>query len=343
MIKYEVGDMFLSHADCLINTVNCEGYMGKGVAYQFKQKFPENNKDYVKACKSGRLYVGMLHFYEEDGVTIINFPTKNKWREKSRMSYIEMGLDQMVQLLPQLGVKTIAIPPLGCGNGGLNWQEVKKVIEEKLFPIQEEYVFLIYEPSKNYTQKVKQAPKLEVSSLVLMKIAMGLEKFTSLRLQKTAYFMNVYLKENYFQFEKNKYGPFDSSIDIVCKNIREYQSYYGLLDTKATYQMAYQVLCSDKTDKKLEKLDSAIKQSVSFVNAIGEDKMLEGIATVLFLIERSEDDLQEGYIVELFKNWSEDKARRFSEEEIISYINYLEDKGMIEKNILGFYQLSEYR
>ena len=145
LIKYEVGDMFLSNADCLVNTVNCEGFMGKGVAYQFKMKFPENNKDYVEACKSGRLYIGTLHFYRENGVTIINFPTKDKWRAKSLMSYIETGLDQMVQLLPKLSVKTIAIPPLGCGNGGLNWQEVKQVIEEKLSPIQEDYVFIVYE------------------------------------------------------------------------------------------------------------------------------------------------------------------------------------------------------
>lgn len=342
LIKYEVGDMFLSNADCLVNTVNCEGYMGKGVAYQFKMKYPENNKDYVKACRSGKLHIGSLHFYEEEGVTIINFPTKDKWREKSRMSYIETGLDQMVKLLPQLAVKTIAIPPLGCGNGGLNWQEVKKVIEEKLSPIQEKYVFLIFQPSKNFSQKPKQPPRLGTSSLVLMQMAMELEKFSSLRLQKTAYFMNVFLHENYFQFEKNKYGPFAYSIEIISKSIREYQSYYGLQNTKETYQMAYQVLCSNKTDRKLEELSHAIKRAVSFVNAIREDKKLEGVATVLFLIEQSGNDLQKEQVVELFKIWSEDKAKRFSEEEIVSYIDYLEENGVIEKNILGFYQLSQY-
>lgn len=342
LIKYEVGDVFLSNADCLINTVNCEGYMGKGIAYQFKLKFPENNKDYVKACKSGKLHVGTLHFFEEDGVMIINFPTKDRWREKSRMSYIETGLDRMVELLPQLSVKTIAIPPLGCGNGGLNWQEVKKLIEEKLSPIQEKYVFLIYEPSKNFTQKSKQLPKLDVSSLVLMQMAMDLERFNSLRLQKTAYFMNIFLKEKYFKFEKYKYGPFAYSIDIVSKNIREYQNYNGIQNAKDTYQMVYQVLCSNKTDKKLEELNPAIKRAVSFVNEIKEDKRLEGTATALFLIEQSANDLSKEKVVDLFKNWSEDKANRFSEQEIVSCIDYLEKKGIIEKNILGFYQLSEY-
>lgn len=343
LIKYEVGDMFESNADCLVNTVNCEGFMGKGVAYQFKMKFPENNKDYVKACKSGRLHIGTLHFYQENGVTIINFPTKDKWRAKSLMSYIETGLDQMVQLLPRLSVKTIAVPPLGCGNGGLSWQEVKQVIEEKLSPLQEEYEFIVYEPSKNFAQKAQQEPKLGVSSLVLMQILMELKQFEALRLQKTAYFMNIFLKENYFKFQKGKNGPYADSIQIVSKNIREYQSFYGLKNLKETYQKVYQVLCSDKTDKQLAKLEPVIERAVTFVNEIEEDKELEGIATALFLIECSVQGLTEEQIIEQFKNWSEDKAARYAEKEIVSYVEFLEDKRIIERNILGCYQLSEYR
>ena len=83
MIIYTTGDLLKSSAETLVNTVNCEGYMGKGIAYQFKLKFPENNKDYVKACKTGELQIGKLHYYKEDGKIIVNFPTKNKWRAKS--------------------------------------------------------------------------------------------------------------------------------------------------------------------------------------------------------------------------------------------------------------------
>ena len=342
MIRYEVGDIFCSNADCLINTVNCEGYMGKGIAYQFKCRFPENNKDYVRACKTGKLYIGTLHFYREKGVTIINFPTKDKWREKSQMKYIEAGLERLIEVLPQLSVKTIAIPPLGCGNGGLNWQEVKLMIENKLYSVQDKYEFLIYEPSKIIAPEAKQIPKLGVSSLILMKMAMQLQRFNSLRLQKTAYFMNIFLKENYFNFQKNKYGPFSCSVAQESKNIREYQEYYNIQNTQETYRMVYQVLCSQKTDKKMEKLEFAMKRALNFVNTIEDDKSLEGIATVLFLVERSVKDLSKERIVELFKSWSKDKATRFSNEEIISYIFYLESKGIIECNILNFYQISEY-
>ena len=89
MFYYKTGDLLKNEAEALVNTVNCEGYMGKGIAYQFKLQFPDNNKDYIKACKNGKLQPGKLHFYKEHEKIIINFPTKNKWREKSKIEYIE--------------------------------------------------------------------------------------------------------------------------------------------------------------------------------------------------------------------------------------------------------------
>ena len=143
MIKYTTGDMFQSGAECLVNTVNCEGYMGKGVAYQFKLKFPENNKAYIKACKNKTLHVGTIHTFVENGITIVNFPTKDKWRENSKISYIETALDVLVERLPGLHVKSVAIPPLGCGNGGLDWQTVKELIQKKLEPIADNFTFCL--------------------------------------------------------------------------------------------------------------------------------------------------------------------------------------------------------
>ena len=131
MFFYTTGDLLQSDAEALVNTVNCEGYMGKGIAYQFKLKFPNNNKDYIKACKSGVLRPGKLHFYREAGKIIINFPTKDKWREKSQIKYIEDGLDSLILLIEELNIKSIAIPPLGSGNGGLVWADVKQILAEK--------------------------------------------------------------------------------------------------------------------------------------------------------------------------------------------------------------------
>lgn len=329
LIKFITGDLFASGAECLVNTVNCEGYMGKGIAYQFKVKFPENNKSYVKACKNGSLRPGSLHVFVEDGITIINFPTKDRWREKSRLSYIETGLDEFLKALPELHVKSIAIPPLGCGNGGLQWSVVKKLLEEKLNGVGAEYTFLIYEPGGNYVQKPKVAPKLSASSLIIMKLKMGLKKHTKLRLQKAAYFMDVFADKPYFSFQKHKYGPYAYAIDIIGRDIGAYQVFYGIKDTETTYQMVYRTICSEKTDTILECLQPAVLQAVQYVNRIESDHDLEGISTVLFLV-RSGSGQDENRIIQEFKEWSEDKADRFSENEIKRYIKYLEATGCLK-------------
>lgn len=341
MIEYVTGNIFESQAECLVNTVNCEGYMGKGIAYQFKLRYPENNRDYVRACKSGELHIGTIHYYMEDGKWIVNFPTKNKWREKSRMSFVDVGLDRLIEFIVDRRPASIAIPPLGCGNGGLDWNEVKQLIETKLDSVKEKCQIVVYEPSVTYRAIAKEAPQLNVSSLVLLQIRMGLEKFGAIRLQKAGFFVNYYLDEEYFKFDKWNYGPYSHSIDIVARGIREYQQFYGLNNSKDTYDQAYRVICSKKAEDKLDKILPAVAKATEYVNKIGTDKKLEGIATVLYLIENN-DSMDDEKLVDLFKKWSDDKAKRFSKSYIIECINYLEDTNIIIKNLCGIYELAKY-
>ena len=341
MITYVKGNMFECDADCLINTVNCEGFMGKGIAYQFKVRFPENNRSYIKACKSGELTVGKVHCYVEDGITIVNFPTKNKWRENSRIEYIEMGMDYFVELLPELSVKKIAIPPLGCGNGGLLWEDVKKIIEDKIADIADKYDFIIFEPTtSSYKAIPKRPPQISVSGLALLDIRMNLKRFNSIRLQKTGYFMNLFLEEEYFKFDKWKYGPYSHSIDIVARSIKEYQEYYGIDNSKTTFEQIYQVICSEKVNSKFNKLHSAVIKSTEYVNAIQTDKKLEGVATALYLVQTGQPQNRE-QLMSGFKNWSEDKANRFSDKDILECIDYLEDTSIIALDICGNYELAK--
>lgn len=339
MIEYVKGNMFECNADCLINTVNCEGFMGKGVAYQFKMRFPENNKSYIKACKSGELTVGKVHYYMEDGITIINFPTKNKWRENSRIEYIEKGMSFFVELLPQLDVKKIAIPPLGCGNGGLIWADVKAIIESKIVNLSNKYDFIIFEPSSSYKAVSKKPPQISVSGLVLLDIRLNLEKFNRIRLQKTGYFVNLFLEEEYFKFDKWKYGPYSHSIDIVAKNIKEYQEYYGINNSQMTFEQVYQVICSDKVNNKFNSLHIAVQKATEYVNAIRTDKKLEGVATVLYLVQNGLPK-NKAQLIDDFKNWSADKANRFSDKYILECIDYLEETSIISLDICGNYELT---
>lgn len=338
MITYTTGNIFDSGAECLVNTVNCEGYMGKGIAYQFKLRYPENNKDYVRACKSGELHIGTIHWFTEDGKLIVNFPTKNKWREKSQMSYVEGGLDLLVELIKDKEVTSIAIPPLGCGNGGLVWGEVKQVVEKKLNPIIGKCDITVYEPSKQYKAIAKEAPKLSVSSLVLLQVKMHLNDWGYLRMQKACFFVNFFLGDNYFKFDKWKFGPYSHAVDIVAKGIKEYQDYYHLDNSKDTYEQAYQVVISEKTNKKMELLMPAIEKATAYVNRIKSNKELEGISTVLFLIQNNMG-LDEVGVVKGFKEWSEDKASRFSEQDIVDAIFFLLDTGIIIKNIVGAFEI----
>lgn len=335
MINYTTGDLLKSSAEALVNTVNCEGYMGKGIAYQFKMQYPENNVDYVKACKNGSLRVGTMHFYKEKGKLIINFPTKDKWRAKSRMEYVDTGLEALIELIMSTGIKSIAIPPLGSGNGGLIWSEVKALIEEKLSVLPEDVQVLIYEPSRNYVPQPTVEPKLSMSALVLMEIKNGLNKFDTLRLQKTAYFVNVFAGQSYFKFKRDKYGPYDNSIAIISRSIREFQKYHGVKDTEEAYKILYNKIVSGKVETALNELKPAIKKSADFVNGITTNHELECLATILYLVEEKRV-LSEDEIVQSFKSWSDDKAKRFSTEEILAGIYKLNDQNLIEQTLTGY-------
>lgn len=335
MIIYTSGDLLKSSAEALVNTVNCEGYMGKGIAYQFKLQFPGNNKDYVRACRTGELQIGKLHHFKEGNKIIINFPTKNKWRAKSKMEYVEKGLDELVKLIETIGIKSIAIPPLGSGNGGLIWLEVKKLIEKKLAVLNDDVQIYIYEPSQNYVSQPKEEPKLSLSALVLMEIKNNLDKFDTLRLQKTAFFVDVFSKQGYFNFTRHKYGPYDNSIAIISRNIKEFQMYHGVKNTQEAYKILYNKIISDRVETKLTMLQPFIKKASDYVNALKTNHELECISTITYLLIENVE-LNEEEIVKEFKMWSEDKASRFSEEDILKGINRLYDTNVIEKTLMGY-------
>ena len=136
MIELKKDNLLLSNAEALVNTVNTAGVMGKGVALQFRERFSENYLRYKKACAKGEVQTGKMFITETDLLSepkyIINFPTKQHWKGKSKIEYIEDGLDDLLRVIQEKNIQSIAIPPLGCGNGGLDWKDVKTLIEKKL-------------------------------------------------------------------------------------------------------------------------------------------------------------------------------------------------------------------
>ena len=199
--------------------------------------------------------------------------------------------------------------------------------------------FIIFEPSTSYKVIPKKPSQISVSGLVLLDIRLNLKKFNRIRLQKAGYFVNLFLEEEYFKFDKWKYGPYSHSIDIVARNIKEYQDYYGIDNSRMTFEQIYQVICSEKVDNKFNKLHIAVKKSTEYINVIQTDKKLEGIATVLYLVQDGMPKNRE-QLIESFKSWSEDKANRFSDKYISECINYLEDTSIILPDICGNYELT---
>jgi O-acetyl-ADP-ribose deacetylase (regulator of RNase III) len=149
MIELVTGDLLQADAEALVNTVNCVGVMGKGIALQFKHAYPENYRLYRSVCKRGELRPGKLLVYDSGRLFnpryIINFPTKRHWRNPSRIEDIEAGLVTLVLEVQDREIGSIAIPALGCNNGGLDWSDVRPRIEQAFEPLQEVRV-LLYQP-----------------------------------------------------------------------------------------------------------------------------------------------------------------------------------------------------
>lgn len=156
MIKFTTGNLFDSSAEALVNTVNCVGVMGKGIALECKKRFPENYIKYREACDQGHVLIGLMFVtnidysefnnpYPEDILYIVNFPTKQHWKNPSKLEWIVSGLDSLRSFLINYEIQSVAIPALGCGNGGLDWSTVRPIIVEKLqdLPID----ITIYEPT----------------------------------------------------------------------------------------------------------------------------------------------------------------------------------------------------
>jgi O-acetyl-ADP-ribose deacetylase (regulator of RNase III) len=144
MIKLTKGDLFNSGAEALVNAVNTVGVMGGGIALAFKTKFPKNFTAYSDACKRKEVVTGKMFVTKKDSVFIINFPTKDHWRDPSKIEWINSGLEDLVKVVTDNKIKSIAIPALGCGLGGLDWDEVKPKITKAFDGLDTEV--LLYEP-----------------------------------------------------------------------------------------------------------------------------------------------------------------------------------------------------
>jgi O-acetyl-ADP-ribose deacetylase (regulator of RNase III) len=228
MIRKATGNLLQADAEALVNTVNCVGFMGKGIALQFKQAWPENFEAYAKACKAGNVRPGQMFIWETgrmvDPKFIINFPTKRDWREKSRITDIKSGLRALIADVRRLGIRSIAVPPLGCGNGGLNWRDVRPLIEEAFAELPDVSV-LLYSPEGAPDAKAMPVntakPKMTASRALFIKLmneygALSYRR-TLLEVQKLGYFLQEAGEPLRLRFEAGLYGPYAANLNKVLE------------------------------------------------------------------------------------------------------------------------------
>lgn len=163
MITYKTGDIFQSNAQVITNTINCVGVMGKGLALAYKKKYPAMFSDYKARCDKGEVNPGQPYLWEDEKTQILNFPTKRHWKQDSLLSDVEEGLKYLAENYAQMGISSLALPPLGCGLGGLNWSDVKNIINKHLGPIEDLDVY-VYEKTESKSQLDDNSNKKPFSS-----------------------------------------------------------------------------------------------------------------------------------------------------------------------------------
>jgi O-acetyl-ADP-ribose deacetylase (regulator of RNase III)/uncharacterized protein YwgA len=220
MIQYVSGNLLEADVEALINTVNCVGVMGKGIALQFKQAFPANFTDYAKACRSKTVQTGKMHVFATGNMVnprfIINFPTKKHWREASHMEYIEQGLLDLKQVIADNGIRSIAVPPLGCGNGGLEWQPVQAKIEQALGDMVGVDVW-VYPPVTISKPQMTRSRALFIK-LIELYSRLGY-RLSLLEVQKLAYFLQLAGEPLRLNYAKHLYGPHAENLNPVLQRM----------------------------------------------------------------------------------------------------------------------------
>jgi len=239
MIEETKGNLLKADAEALVNTVNCVGHMGKGIALQFKQAYPDDFKAYAKACRSGEVVPGRM-FIHETGLLmnpkyIMNFPTKRHWRGPSRLKDIETGLEALARDIERLGIKSVAVPPLGCGNGGLDWGVVRPMIVrafERLPDVRVMVFAPLGAPAARSMPVRTERPAMTVARALFVKLMehylIPAYQLTLLEIQKLAYFLQEAGEPLRLEYEAGHYGPYAANLNKVLERIEgHYTSGYG--------------------------------------------------------------------------------------------------------------------
>ena len=344
MIEHKVGDIFEEDVEALVNSVNCVGVMGRGIALQFKNRFPENFKAYAAACKRDEVKPGRMFIHESGTMTnpryIINFPTKRHWRGKSRMEDIEAGLTDLAREIKRRDIRSIAIPPLGSNLGKLNWADVRPRVESALDSLDGVTVVLFEPgggPADDRPNRSTNPPRMTrgracVISLMDRYRLGALDPFvTLLEIHKLLYFMQNAGEDLRLDFKKARFGPYAENLRHVLRRM-EGHHVMGYKDG------------GDTPGKELELVPGAVEDAEKFLAKHSKTKehlarvseLVDGFETSFGLellstvhwVAADDSARTDDEIIALTYAWGPHK-RQFSERQIRLALKVLRDKGWI--------------
>ena len=347
MIKYKTGNLFTEDVEAIVNTVNCVGVMGRGIALQFKKTYPDNFKAYAAACKRNEIKPGKMFVYETYTITnpklVINFPTKRHWRGKSRLEDIELGLEELSKIISKYKINSIALPPLGCGLGGLDWSIVKERIEFYLASLTNIQI-IVFEPKgapKSVTiPKNQKIPNMTPGRAALIELIKRyqdglLDPFVTLiEVHKLMYFLQETGQQLRLNFTQASYGPYAENLRHVLNAIEGY-FISGYADG------------GDKPDKILKLVPGAYEDATKFLDEHNKTKKcfeqvsdlvegfespfgLELLSTVHWIVKRKNVNNIDEVISQTY-NWNERK-KQFSPRQIKIALSVLSKKQWITKD-----------
>ena len=341
MITYKTGNLLNAPVEALVNTVNTVGVMGKGIALQFKKAFPEVFSAYREAVKQGEIMVGQVQVVPVRAVEgpqyVINFPTKQHWRSPSQLAWIESGLVDLKNKLETLNIQSVALPPLGCGNGQLKWVEVKSLIERILTDAQAN--IYVYEPSETIKEVLKEENTQEdqkltpARAMVLMMLykyrALG-EEASEFAAEKLSYFLQRFGdKQLKLDFKEGYYGPYSGKVRHVLyvlngfylrgfeqKQAKPFEPLELVVERKPLIEAYVQEHLSAEEKERLQ-------QTGNFISGFESPYGLELLATVDFVMNKTGANQPEA-VSAYIQQWSARKASIFSEAHISLAMNHIQ-------------------
>ncbi|MGH6925839.1 MAG: type II toxin-antitoxin system antitoxin DNA ADP-ribosyl glycohydrolase DarG [Propylenella sp.] len=362
MIRFTQGNLLEADAEALVNTVNTVGVMGRGVALMFKEAFPENFKTYEAACKRHALRVGEMFITERDALLgprwIINFPTKAHWRFPSKIEWIARGLADLRRVISENDIRSVALPPLGTGNGGLDWREVRPLIEETLGDLPGVDV-IVYEPTAEYQNVAKRTgvekltpPRALIAELVRRYSILGIE-CTLLEVQKLGYFLERFIEKASlgpmrFEFSANKYGPYSDRLRHMLNGLDGSYLHCNkrLADAGPFDVIHFEDSKRDKvaaylTAPEAKPYRPALEATSSLIDGFESPLGMELLATVDWLIVRQGAAPTVADIRERLKGWpggkraAERKLRLFEDRIIAIALDALRQSALVDETKAG--------